>query len=143
LSNAHALSFKDRSTLAFSASVYKNFNSRLAMSMDVGFGRGHIASEETLVENTELKTYNLVNANLYYHLLSVQYKLQPFVSLGLSNLTNDASYTSAPIGAGVKYSGKKVMIEGHASYGYSVSNNVASSVIYNVGVYIPFNGKKA
>lgn len=143
LSNAHALSFKEKSTLAFAASVYKNFNSRLSMSMDVGFGRGHVTNEDVLVENTESKTYNIVNANLYYHLLRAEFKLQPFLSLGISNLTNDASYTSAPVGAGVKYSGKRIMVEGHASYGYSVSSNVANSVIYNIGVYIPFNGRKA
>ena len=143
MSNAQDLSFRDKSTLAFTASVYKNFSSRLSMSMDLGIGRGHVAGKDELIETTEEKTYNLVNATLFYHLLNAQFRLQPFVSLGISNLMNDASYTSAPVGAGVKYSGKKIMVEAHAAYGYSVSNNIANNVVYNVGVYIPFKGRKA
>ncbi len=142
LSNSNNLSFTERSNYSFSASVYKNFTGRISMSLDAGFGKGHITSKDVLIENTESKSYNIVNATLFFHLLNASYRLQPFISAGISNLTNEQSYTSAPIGAGVKFSGKKIMVEAHASYGYGVSKNVANALVYNLGIYIPLKSKK-
>ncbi|MBC8033924.1 MAG: OmpA family protein [Chitinophagaceae bacterium] len=141
-SDAEELSFSERSNYTFAASVYKNFTGRLSMSADVGFGKGHVTSKDVLISTTKSKSYNIVNATLFYHLLNSSYRLQPFVSAGISNLTGDQSYTSAPVGAGVKFSARKIMVEAHAAYGYGVSKNVANALIYNVGIYIPLKSRK-
>jgi outer membrane protein OmpA-like peptidoglycan-associated protein len=142
LSNANELPIMDKINASFAASAYKNIAGRLSFSVDIGLSYGHVASKEKLVATTEAQTYNLLNATLYYHLLSHRYRLQPFVSVGINNLINDSSYTSVPIGVGLKFNAKKIMIMGQAAYGYSVSKNIANTLMYSVGMYLPINNKK-
>ncbi|AXY77771.1 OmpA family protein [Paraflavitalea soli] len=142
LSNANELPIMDKINASFAASAYKNIAGRLSFSVDIGLSYGHVTSKEKLIATTEAQTYNLLNATLYYHLLSHRYRLQPFVSVGINNLINDSSYTSVPIGVGLKFNAKKIMIMGQAAYGYSVSKNIANTLMYSVGMYLPINNKK-
>lgn len=142
VSNANELPIMDKINASFAASAYKNIAGRLSFSVDIGLAYGHVTSKERLVSTTEKQTYNLLNATLYYHLLSHRYRLQPFVSAGINNLINDSSYTSAPIGVGLKFTSKKIMVMGQAAYGYSVSKNMANTLVYSVGMYIGINNKK-
>ncbi len=144
LSNANTLPFQDKGNMSFAASIYKNVTGRLSFSGDLGFSYGHVTSSEVLLSQTKTKTFNLLNATVYYHLLSARYRLQPFISLGINNLTNDQSYTSAPVGVGLKFHSKsrKIMLTGLASYGYAVSKNIAPTMVYSMGMYLPLNNKK-
>ncbi len=142
LSDANTLSLQGKGNMSFAASIYKNFTSRFSVSGDVGFSYGHVTSTSVLISQTKTKTFNLLNATIYYHLLAAKYRLQPFISLGINNLTNDQSYTSAPVGVGVKFHSKNIMLTGQAAYGYAVSSNIAPTVIYSVGMYLPLNNKK-
>lgn len=142
LSNANELPIMDKINASFAASAYKNIAGRLSFSADIGLSYGHVTSKEKLVSTTEAQTYNLLNATLYYHLLSHRYRLQPFISAGINNLINDSSYTSVPIGVGLKFNAKKIMIMGQAAYGYSISKNIANTLMYSVGMYLPINNKK-
>jgi outer membrane protein OmpA-like peptidoglycan-associated protein len=143
LSNANTLSFQQKSNMSASLSAYKNITNRFAFSADFGLSFGHVTSSSVLVSQTKSKTYNLLNATVYYHLLSAGYRLQPFVSLGINDLINATSYPSMPVGVGVKFNSKKLMITGQAAYGYSVSKNIANTMMYSVGMYLPINTRKS
>jgi outer membrane protein OmpA-like peptidoglycan-associated protein len=143
LSNANTLSFPQKSNMSASLSAYKNISGHFAFSADLGFSYGHVTSSTVFVSQTKAKTYNLLNATLYYHLLGPGYRLQPFISLGINDLINATSYPSAPIGVGVKFNAKKLMITGQAAYGYSVDKNIANTMMYTVGMYLPINNKKS
>lgn len=142
LSNANNLSLLDRSNISASLSAYKNITSRFSASADIGLAYGHVTSTNVLVATTTPKTFNLLNATVFYHLLSGRYKLQPFVSIGINDLIGDASYMSAPIGVGLKFHSNRIMVLGQAAYGYGVSKNIANTVMYNLCVYVPINHKK-
>src|ERR1017187_3728089 len=86
LSNANNLSLLDRSNISASLSAYKNITSHFSASADIGLAYGHVTSTEVLVATTTPKTYNLLNATVFYHLLGGRYKLQPFVSVGINDL---------------------------------------------------------
>jgi outer membrane protein OmpA-like peptidoglycan-associated protein len=143
LSNANTLSFPQKSNMSASLSAYKNISGHFSFSADLGFSYGHVTSSTVFVSQTKAKTYNLLNATVYYHLLGPGYRLQPFLSLGINDLINATSYPSAPIGVGVKFNAKKLMITGQAAYGYSVSKNIANTMMYSVGMYLPINNKKS
>jgi outer membrane protein OmpA-like peptidoglycan-associated protein len=132
----------DKINASFAASAYKNLFGRVSMSVDLGLSYGHVTSKEVLISQTEAKTYNLLNATLYYHLLSHRYRLQPFVSVGINNLINDSSYTTVPAGLGLKFTSRKIMVLAQAQYGYAVSKNMANTLMYSVGMYIGINNKK-
>ncbi|MDF2192171.1 OmpA family protein [Paraflavitalea sp. CAU 1676] len=142
LSNANELPIMDKINASFAASAYKNIAGRLSFSVDVGLAYGHVASKDRMIGTTEKQTYNLLNATLYYHLLSHRYRLQPFISAGINNLINDSSYTSVPMGVGLKFTSKKIMVLGQAAYGYSVSKNISNTIMYSVGMYLAINNKK-
>ena len=142
LSDANELPIMDKINASFAASAYKNLFGRVSMSVDLGLSYGHVTSKEVLISQTEAKTYNLLNATLYYHLLSHRYRLQPFVSVGINNLINDSSYTTVPAGLGLKFTSKKIMVLAQAQYGYAVSKNMANTLMYSVGMYIGINNKK-
>lgn len=142
LSNANELPIMDKINASFAASAYKNIAGRLSFSVDVGLSYGHVTSKDRLIGTTQAQTYNLLNATLYYHLLSHRYRLQPFISAGINNLINDSSYTSVPMGVGLKFNAKKIMILGQAAYGYSVSKNISNTLMYSVGMYLAINNKK-
>src|SRR6516225_6466349 len=142
LSDANKLSLRERSNMSLAVSAYKNLTGRLSMSLDVGLSNGHVTSPEVLISQTQSKTYNLVNAALYYHLLGPQYRLQPYMFASINGLVSDVSYTSAPVGAGVKINAKKFMILAQAGYGFPVSKTIANSMVYSTGIYLAINGKK-
>jgi outer membrane protein OmpA-like peptidoglycan-associated protein len=143
LSNANTLSFQQKSNMSVSVSAYKNITGHFAFSADLGMSYGHVTSSTEFVSQTKAKTYNLLNATLYYHLLGPGYRLQPYLFIGINDLINATSYPSAPGGVGVKFNSKKVMILGQAGYGYSVSKNIANTMMYSVGMYLPINNKKS
>lgn len=142
LSDAHTLPFYKKGNASLSASVYKNFSGHFSMSLDLGASTGHVTMQDSLVSGTERKLYGVSNATLYYHLLGGHFRLQPFIAAGINNLIRDASYTSAPVGAGVKFSGKKIMFEAQTAYGFAVSKNIAPTMMYSLGMYIPLKSKK-
>lgn len=142
LSDANQLPIMDKINASFAASAYKNIVGRLSFSVDIGLSYGHVTSKDRLISTTERQTYNLLNATLYYHLLSHRYRLQPFISAGITNLINDSSYTSAPMGVGLKFNSKKIMIMAQAAYGYSISKTTANSLNYSLGLYLGINNKK-
>lgn len=142
ISNANELPIMDKINASFAASAYKNIVGRLSFSVDIGLSYGHVTSKERLISTTEPQTFNLLNATLYYHLLSHRYRLQPFISAGITNLINDSSYTTAPMGIGLKFNSKKIMIMGQAAYGYSISKTTANSLNYSIGLYLGINNKK-
>lgn len=142
LSNANELPIMDKINASFAASAYKNIAGRLSFSVDIGLAYGHVTSKERLISTTEAQTYNLLNATFYYHLLSHRYRLQPFISAGITNLINDSSYTSVPMGIGLKFNSKKIMIMAQAAYGYSISKNTANSLNYSLGLYLGINNRK-
>lgn len=142
LSDAHTLSLPDRSTLSLAASVYKNFSGHVSMSVDIGAGSGRVTGSDALVSQAEKKFYGVGTATLYLHLLGAKYRLQPFVAAGINYLMGDGAYMSAPVGGGVKFSGKKIMIEAQAAQGYAISKNIANTMMYSMGAYIPLKRKK-
>lgn len=142
LSNANNLSLLDRSNISASLSAYKNITGHFSASADIGLAYGHVTSTDVLVATTTPKTYNLLNATVFYHLLNGRYKLQPFISVGINDLIGDASYMSAPIGVGLKFHSNRIMVMGQAAYGYGVSKNIANTVMYNLCLYVPINHKK-
>ncbi|MBO9566873.1 MAG: OmpA family protein [Niastella sp.] len=142
VSNANELSIMDKANGAVAISAYKNIVGRLSFSVDIGLAYGHVTSKERLISTTEKQTFNLLNATIYYHLLSHRYRLQPFISAGITNLINDSSYTSAPMGLGLKFNAKKIMIMAQAAYGYSISKTTANSLNYSLGLYLGINNKK-
>jgi outer membrane protein OmpA-like peptidoglycan-associated protein len=142
LSDANTLPIQARGNLSFAASAYKNLTSRFSVSADLGFSFGHVTSDSVLISHTASKTYNLLNATFYYHLLNASYRLQPYISLGINDIINDASYASVPIGIGAKFNAKKIMVTGQVMYGYAISKNISNTTMYSVGVYLPIKNKK-
>jgi outer membrane protein OmpA-like peptidoglycan-associated protein len=142
LSDANTLPFLKRGNASFAASAYKNLTGRLSFSADIGLSFGHVTNDSKLISQTESKTYNLLNATVYYHLLGPSYHIQPYVSIGINDIINDASYASAPIGLGAKFTAKKIMVTGQIAYGYAVSKNVSNTTMYSLGIYIPIKSKK-
>ena len=143
LSNANTLSFQQKSNMSASLSAYKNITNHFSFSADLGLSFGHVTSSTVFISQTKSKTYNLLNATVYYHLLGAGYRLQPYISLGINDLINATSYPSMPVGVGVKFNSKKVMITGQAAYGYSVNKNIANTMMYSVGMYLPINNRKS
>jgi outer membrane protein OmpA-like peptidoglycan-associated protein len=142
LSNANTLPFFARGNASFAASAYKNVTSRLSFSADLGLSFGHVTSNSVEISQTQSKTYNLLAAAIYYHLLPASYRLQPYVSVGFNDIINDASYVTIPIGIGAKFNSKKVMVLAQVSYGEAIGKNIANTTMYSMGVYIPINSKK-
>lgn len=141
-SNAYLLPFTKKSNRSLALSAYKNFTKNISMSIDLGMSIGHVTSEDVLVETTQKNNYYLGNATVYYHLLGGHYKLQPFIAAGINNIMKKENYTSVPVGVGVKFTSKKIMIEGQGAYGYAMSKNIANTLMYSLGIYIPFKTKK-
>jgi len=142
LSDANTLPFFQRGNASFAASAYKNLTQRLSISADLGLSFGHATSNDVLISQTPSKTYNLLNAALYYHLISPAYRLQPYVTIGINDIINDKSYPTLPMGVGAKFNSRKIMVMGQVSYGQSISKNVASTTMYTLGIYIPIKSKK-
>jgi len=142
LSDANTLPFLQRGNASFAASAYKNLTGRLSISADIGLSFGHVTNDSKLISQTESKTYNLLNATVYYHLLGPSYRIQPYISVGINDIINDASYASAPIGLGAKFNSKKIMVMGQIAYGYAVSKNISNTTMYTLGIYIPIKSKK-
>jgi len=142
LSDAETLSFANKTNRSAALSAYKNLNGHFSASIDLGASIGHVTSKDSLISRTKSQTYGLGAATIYYNLLGNQFRLQPFLAAGINTLFSKGAFLSAPVGMGVKYSGKKIMIEGEAAYGYSVSSNIANTLMYTVGIYIPFKTKK-
>jgi outer membrane protein OmpA-like peptidoglycan-associated protein len=142
LSNANTLPFFARGNASFAASAYKNITSRLSFSADLGFSFGHVTSNSVEISQTPSKTYNLLNATIYYHLLPATYRLQPFVEVGINDIINAASYVTVPMGIGAKFNSEKIMALAEVSYGEAISKNVANTTMYSVGIYIPIKDKK-
>jgi outer membrane protein OmpA-like peptidoglycan-associated protein len=142
LSDANKLPFQQRGNGSFAASAYKNITGRLSVSADLGLSFGHVTNNDVLISQTKSKTYNLLNATIYYHLLPASYRLQPYVFVGINDLINDKSYLSAPAGIGAKFNAKKVMVIGQLAYGYAVNKNTANTTMYSVGIYLPLKNKK-
>src|SRR5579872_1818820 len=142
LSDANNLSFFQRGNASFAASAYKNITQRLSISADLGMSFGHVTSNDVLISQTKSKTYNLLDASIYYHLLSPAYRLQPYVTVGIHDLINDASYLTVPLGIGAKFNSRKIMVLGQVTYGQGISKNNASTTMYSIGIYIPIKSKK-
>jgi outer membrane protein OmpA-like peptidoglycan-associated protein len=142
LSNANTLPFFARGNASFAASAYKNITGRLSVSADLGLSFGHVTSNSVEISQTPSKTYNLLNATVYYHLLPASYRLQPYVEVGINDIINDASYVTVPIGIGAKFNSQKIMALAQVSYGEAIGKNIANTTMYSVGVYIPINNKK-
>lgn len=142
LSNANTLPFLQRGNASFAASAYKNLTQRLSISADLGLSFGHVTSNEVQISQTPSKTFNLLNAAIYYHLIGPSYRLQPYVTIGFNDLINDASYLTLPMGIGAKFNSRKIMVLGQVTYGYGLSKNNASTTMYSVGIYLPINSKK-
>jgi len=142
MSDAHLLPFYKKGNASMAASVYKNFSGHFSMSLDLGASTGHVTIQDSLISSTERKIYGVSNATLYYHILGGHFRLQPFIAAGINNLIRDGSYTSAPVGGGVKFSGEKIMFEAQTAYGFAVSKNIAPTMMYSLGMYIPLKSKK-
>jgi outer membrane protein OmpA-like peptidoglycan-associated protein len=142
LSNANNLPFFQRGNASFAASAYKNITNRLSFSADLGLSFGHVTSNDVLLSTTKSQTFNLINASLYYHLLSPAYRLQPYITIGFNDVINNGSYPTVPMGIGAKFNSRKIMVLGQLTYGQSVSSSVASTTMYSVGIYIPIKSKK-
>jgi outer membrane protein OmpA-like peptidoglycan-associated protein len=142
LSNANNLPFFQRGNASFAASAYKNITSRLSFSADLGLSFGHVTSNNVLLSTTKSQTFNLINASLYYHLISPAYRLQPYITLGFNDIINNGSFPTVPMGIGAKFNSRKIMVLGQITYGQSVSSSVASTTMYSLGIYIPIKSKK-
>ncbi len=142
LSDANTLPFFSRGNGSFAASAYKNVGNRLSFSADLGLSFGHSTNDSVLISHTKSMTYNLLNATIFYHLLSPGYRLQPFISVGINDIVSDASYLSTPIGFGAKFNSRKIMVMGQVAYGYGLTKNIANTTMYSVGIYIPVGNKK-
>ena len=107
LSNANTLPFFARGNASFAASAYKNITGRFSASADIGLSFGHVTNNNVQISQTPSKTFNLLNATIYYHLLPATYRLQPYVEVGINDIINDASYVTVPIGIGAKFNSRK------------------------------------
>jgi outer membrane protein OmpA-like peptidoglycan-associated protein len=143
LSDANTLPFASRGNGSFAASAYKNITGRLSISADLGLSFGHSTNDSMLISQTKSKTYNLLNATVFYHLLNPSFALQPFISIGFNDIISDASYLTAPIGVGAKFNGRKIMVMGQVAYGYALSKNIANTTMYSLGIYLPIKNKKS
>jgi outer membrane protein OmpA-like peptidoglycan-associated protein len=142
LSNANTLPFFSRGNASFAASAYKNITGRFSVSADLGLSFGHVTSNSVEISQTPSKTYNLLNATIYYHLLPASYRLQPYVEVGINDIINAASYVTVPMGIGAKFNSSKIMALAQVSYGEAIGKNVANTTMYSMGIYIPINNKK-
>lgn len=142
LSDANTLPFFQRGNGSFAASAYKNITQRLSVSADLGLSFGHVTNDNVLISQTKSKTYNLLNAAIYYHLLAPSYRLQPYVTVGINDIINDGSFPSVPMGLGAKFNSKKVMVMGQVMYGYALNKSISHTTMYSVGIYIPLKNKK-
>lgn len=142
LSNANTLPFSQRGNTSVALSAYKNLTGRLSASADLGLSFGHVTSNAVLIGTTKKMTFNLLNLALYYHLLPAAYRLQPYVTVGFNDIVNNGSYPCVPIGIGAKFNSKKIMALAQVTYGQSISNSIASTTMYSVGIYIPIKSKK-
>jgi outer membrane protein OmpA-like peptidoglycan-associated protein len=142
LSNANTLPFFQRGNASFAASAYKNITQRLSVSADLGLSFGHVTSNNVEISQTKSMTFNLLNAAIYYHLISPAYRLQPYVTIGINELISNGSYATIPMGIGAKFNGRKIMILGQVTYGYGLTSNNASTTMYALGVYLPIKNKK-
>jgi outer membrane protein OmpA-like peptidoglycan-associated protein len=142
LSNSNTLPFFARGNASFAASAYKNITGRLSVSADLGLSFGHVTSNSVEISQTPSKTYNLLNATIYYHLLPASYRLQPFLEVGINDIINSASYVTVPMGIGAKFNSEKVMALAEVSYGEAISKNLSNTTMYSVGIYIPIKDKK-
>lgn len=142
LSDANTLPFFKRGNASFAASAYKNLTQRLSISADLGLSFGHVTNDNVLISQTKSKTFNLLNAALYYHLLAPSYRLQPYVTVGINDVINDASYASIPMGIGAKFNARKVMVTGQITYGYAMGKSISNTTMYSVGIYLPIKNKK-
>jgi len=142
LSDANTLPFLQRGNGSFAASAYKNLTQRLSVSADIGLSFGHVTNDNVLISQTKSKTYNLLNAAVYYHLLAPSYRLQPYVTVGINDVINDASYASVPMGIGAKFNARKVMVTGQVMYGYAISKAISNTTMYSIGIYLPIKNKK-
>jgi outer membrane protein OmpA-like peptidoglycan-associated protein len=143
LSNANTLPFFQRGNGSFAASAYKNITSRLSVSGDLGLSFGHVTNNNVEISQTKSKTYNLLNVALFYHLLPASYRLQPYVTVGVNDIINDASYVSIPVGIGAKFNSRKVMVLAQVMYGASAGKNISNTTMYSMGIYIPIKNKKS
>jgi outer membrane protein OmpA-like peptidoglycan-associated protein len=143
LSDANTLSFFQRGNASLAASAYKNITQRLSISADIGLSFGHVTNNDVLISQTKSQTFNLINAAIYYHLISPSYRLQPYVTVGFNDIINNGSYPALPMGLGAKFNGRKVMVLGQVTYGYGLSKSIASTTMYSVGIYIPIKNKKS
>ena len=142
LSDANTLGFFQRGNASFAASAYKNLTQRLSISADIGLSFGHATNNDVLISQTPKKTYNLLNAALYYHLIGPTYRLQPYLTVGFNDIINDKSYPTVPMGIGAKFNARKIMVLGQIMYGQSINKSVASTTMYSLGIYIPIKSKK-
>lgn len=141
-SNATDLPLRERINVSAAVSAYKNLNSRISFSFDIGYDYGNVTNDKVLIGDVLAKSYNLVNAAVYYHLISARFKLQPFVFAGFNGLIRDQAYMSIPAGVGVKFNARNLMLMTHASYGFKVNQNISNTLLYSVGVYLPIFSKK-
>jgi outer membrane protein OmpA-like peptidoglycan-associated protein len=142
LSDANTLPFFQRGNASFAASAYKNITQRLSISADLGLSFGHVTNDNVLISQTKKQTFNLLNAAIYYHLISPAYRLQPYVTVGFNDIINGGSYPTVPMGIGAKFNSRKIMVLGQVTYGQSISKSVASTTMYSLGIYIPIKSKK-
>jgi outer membrane protein OmpA-like peptidoglycan-associated protein len=142
LSNANTLPFFQRGNASFAASAYKNITSRLSFSADLGLSFGHVTNNNVEISQTKSQTFNLLNAAVYYHLLPASYRLQPYITIGINDIINNASYVSIPIGIGAKFNAKKIMVLAEVNYGYAANKNISNTTMYSMGIYIPIKSKK-
>jgi len=142
LSNANTLPFFQRGNASFAASAYKNITSRLSFSADIGLSFGHVTNNNVEISQTKSQTFNLLNAAVYYHLLPASYRLQPYITIGINDIINNASYVSIPMGIGAKFNAKKIMVLAEVNYGYAANKNISNTTMYSMGIYIPIKSKK-
>ncbi|WP_158559268.1 OmpA family protein [Deminuibacter soli] len=141
-SNANTLPLKARGNVSAAISVYKNLSSRFAFSADVGYDYGNVTNDKVQIADALAKSYNALNASVYFHLLSARFKLQPYIYGGFNALVHDQAFMSIPAGAGVKFNARGIMLLGQAAYGFKVNQNISNTMIYSLGVYLPISNKK-
>jgi outer membrane protein OmpA-like peptidoglycan-associated protein len=142
LSNANTLPFFQRGNASFAASAYKNITSRLSFSADLGLSFGHVTNNNVEISQTKSQTFNLLNAAVYYHLLPASYRLQPYITIGINDIINNASYVSIPMGIGAKFNARRIMVLAEVNYGYAANKNISNTTMYSMGIYIPIKSKK-
>ncbi len=142
LSVADQLKTSERGNMSVMASAYKNFSGYVSASFEAGIAFGRFARKETLIQDSDNKTLNMIGANVYLHLLSARKKVQPYITVGVNNMINEESYTSTPVGIGVKYTGSKMMFLAQGAYGHAISANANKTMFYTAGLHFALNSKK-